>query len=186
MLNKIVKSDNSSSSSSQEALIAELELALGKIYQPAGLLLSSKPKRELESSDYSACRFALNNRKIVFRLAKTTPNKIGQFATIWKRPIAKGPIAPLDSSDDFDLIVISVSNKTNFGQFIFNKNILLERDYISINSKGGKRAIRIYPPWDKPIAKQAIKSQEWQLPYFLPIYINQNNDLKQVRKLFLN
>lgn len=40
---------------------------------------------------------------------------------------------------------------------------------MSKNGEGGKRAIRVYPPWDKTINQQAQKTQKWQLEYFLGI-----------------
>lgn len=27
--------------------------------------------------------------------------------------------------------------------------------------------MRVYPSWDRPTNKQALKTQEWQLPYFV-------------------
>lgn len=30
-------------------------------------------------------------------------------------------------------------------------------------------AIRVYPSWDKPVSKQAIKTQSWQLEYFIEL-----------------
>lgn len=40
---------------------------------------------------------------------------------------------------------------------------------MSVNAKGGKRAIRVYAPWVKPVAKQAIQTQRWQLRSFVPV-----------------
>jgi hypothetical protein len=133
-----------------------------KIDQISGLVI------EAESSDYGACRFTLNGCSMVFRIAKTTPTKIGQFVTLWKRPQPDGPIAPLDSKDNFDFVVVYVSdeNKLNQGHFTFSKEILLTHGVISSQEKGGKRAIRVYPPWSKPTAKDAIKTQRWQLLFF--------------------
>lgn len=28
-------------------------------------------------------------------------------------------------------------------------------------------AIRVYPSWDRPTSKQAMETQQWQLPYFI-------------------
>lgn len=47
----------------------------------------TEARREVASSEYGACRLGLDDYTIVFRVAKTTPTKIGQFVTIWKRPI---------------------------------------------------------------------------------------------------
>nr|WGE07832.1 MepB family protein [Bacillus subtilis] len=37
---------------------------------------------------------------------------------------------------------------------------------MSHNSKKGKTAFRVYPPWTEPVSKQAVKTQQWQLRYF--------------------
>ena len=55
---------------------------------------------------------------------------------------------------------------------------------MAINGKGGKRAIRVYPPWVKPVAKEAVRTQQWQLRYFLPLEQSGNADSVQVRRLF--
>jgi hypothetical protein len=44
-----------------------------------------------------------------------------------------------------------------------------QQGILSDNIKEGKRAIRVYPPWDKAENKQAIKTQAWQLLYFLEV-----------------
>jgi len=55
------------------------------------------------------------------------------------------------------------------GQFVFPKEVLCEKGIISKNSRGGKRAVRIYPPWDQPKSQQAKNTQAWQLNYFSEI-----------------
>lgn len=135
-------------------------------YTPAGIKITNF-EQELESQEYAALRFKINNLNILFRVAKTTPTKTGQFVTIWKR-LNNGPIMPFDSSDPIDLVIIGVNqNKgTRRGQFIFPKKILLEKKIFSLNNKGGKRAIRVYAPWDKAENVQAQATQRWQLLYF--------------------
>lgn len=136
--------------------------------------------QEIESQDYGACSFELNNKKIIFRVAKITPTKTGQFVTFWKR-IGKGPIMPFDIKDQFDLFIVSVRNKDHFGQFIFPKEVLFQKGFISKDSKGGKRAMRVYPPWDIANNKQAQKTQEWQLLYFAQI--RPKLDIIKIKKL---
>lgn len=148
-------------------LPCELDFAIKNVYQSAGFKITKEPKREIESSEYEACRLGLNDYSIVFRVAKTTPNKIGQFVTLWKRPTPKSEIKPFDKDDNIDFVIINTSDTINSGQFIFNREILIAKNIMSSNNKGGKRAIRVYPPWAKPIAKEAIKTQQWQLKYFL-------------------
>ena len=162
----------------------ELVAAIQDVYKPAGMQLTGLALREAESAEYSASRFGLDGHTIVFRVAKTTPTKIGQFVTIWKRPRSGSTIAPLDVDDGVAFVVVSVSDATHRGQFVFDHKILASKGIMAINGKGGKRAIRVYPPWVKPVAKQAVRTQQWQLRYFLPLEQSGNADSVQVRRLF--
>ncbi len=102
---------------------------------------------------------------VISRVAKITPTKNGQFVTFWKRSF-EGPIIPYDVSDPFDLLVVSVKNAEQCGRFVFPKDILVKQGVISSGTQEGKRAFRVYPPWDIPESKQAAKTQAWQLSYF--------------------
>lgn len=95
-------------------------------YKPMGLICNNLVSKA-ESQDYGACSFEINNKIIEFRVAKITPTKIGQFVTFWKR-IGNGPIMPYDMSDSFNLLIVSVRNAHHFGQFIFPKNILWQKN----------------------------------------------------------
>jgi len=128
----------------------------------------TQPQQESESIDYSAYRFYLNEKFICYREAKITPTKTGQFVTLWKRS-RLGIIEPFDSSDLIDFVFISVRKENLFGQFIFPKTVLLEKGIFSTAAKEGKRAVRVYPPWDETTNKQAQKTQRWQLDYFFEI-----------------
>ena len=146
-------------------------------------LILSNIEVEKESSDYFAHQFKLNNLKIVFRQAKITPTKMGQFVTLWKRKSEKSQIEPFEISDDIDFIVINVKTESDFGQFVFPKTTLVEKGIISAE-KEGKRAFRVYPIWDKPESNQAQKTQKWQLDYFLEIPIDQKIDIIRAKKLY--
>ncbi len=161
-----------------------LKSSISNLYEPSGIKLTSDPFPELESTDYGACCLGLDHKKILFRIAKTTPTKIGQFVTLWNRPTPASEIAPFDLSDEIDFVIIHVSDGTHHGQFIFDQAILLSKGVMSKNNQGGKRAIRVYPAWIKATAKDAIKTQAWQLKYFLPIEKSMNADLLQVKKFF--
>jgi len=119
------------------------------VYEPNELICTNIIK-EAESEEYGAFDFDLNNHHIKFRVAKITPTKIGQFVTLWKR-IGNGPIQPYDMADPIDLFVISVLNADHFGQFVFPKAVLLAKDILSKDGKGGKRALRVYPPWGNAV-----------------------------------
>ena len=146
----------------------ELTTAIRERYEPADLVLTDRPRREAESADYGACRFGLDGHQVAFRVARTTPTKIGQFVTLWKREAPDAEIAPLDAADGVDLVIVSVADPGHRGQFVFDRQALIEHGVFSVDGKGGKRALRVYPPWSKPIAKDAMRTQQWQLRYFLP------------------
>ena len=153
-------------------------LYLKKLLSEIDNIEISQTTVELESSEYGACRFVLNNSNILFRTAKITPTKTGQFVTLWKR-INQGPIQPFDNTDRIDLFIVSVRKDNHFGIFIFPKEVLISKEIVS-DKKEGKRAIRVYPPWDSTTSKQAQKTQKWQLDYFLEIPQN-STDLDQVK-----
>ncbi len=149
------------------AVHPDLILAQKFAYEPMGLSYK-KLVIEKESQKYGACEFSLYNHIIKFRVAKITPTKIGQFVTFWKR-IGSRPILPYDVDDLFDFLIISVRTNNRLGQFIFPKSLLFKHGIISKNGNGGKRAIRVYLPWDVPTSSQARKSQTWQNDYFFEI-----------------
>jgi hypothetical protein len=138
---------------------------------------------EKESAAYSACTFLLDAKVVLFRSAKITPTKAGQFVTLWKRN-DKGPIQPFDETDKIDCVIIAVRSENHFGHFVFPKNILINKGILSSKNAAGKRAIRVYPPWDVVKNKQAIKTQQWQLNRFLNLSEGLSSDLKKAIDLF--
>ena len=149
-------------------------------YEPLGLT-SSNLVQEAESQEYGACSFDLGQKHIKFRVAKITPTKVGQFVTFWKR-MGHGPIMPYDMNDPFDFLIVSVRNGTSLGQFIFPKDVLLQKGVLSKDGQGGKRAMRVYPAWDITESIQAKKTQAWQLAYFAEL--SPSLDQEKIRKLF--
>lgn len=136
---------------------------------------------EQESKVYDAFRFELNGRSIIYRNAKITPKKVGQFVTFWKRH-ANGAIEPFDEFDHIDFYVVTVQTETKFGQFVFPKSVLIKKGIISTEKKEGKRGFRVYPKWDVVKSKQAERTQKWQLDYFYEI--DNSTDLKRVSELY--
>ena len=163
-----------------ESFQTDLQLAEKLLYNECGFQLQNLIWNS-ESANYGACSFELNNKLIQYRVANITPSKIGQFVAIWKRN-NNGITVPFDFFVSLDFMIISVRDSENFGQFIFPKSVLVSHGIISQNEKGGKRGIRVYAPWDKPENKQAIKTQAWQVNYFVEIRENSHLDLEFVKK----
>ena len=142
------------------------------IYAPNRLIMKSIEEEE-QNSEYAAGTFilstALTSKTIRFRVAKITPSKIGQFVTFWEKD-DRGTNQPFQYDKSPDLLVVTTFNNDNqFGQFVFPKDILFKKGVLKSDSTKGKMGIRVYPSWDKPISKIAIKTQRWQLEYFFVI-----------------
>ena len=138
---------------------------------------------EAESAEYGACSFKLNGLALRFRTAKITPTKTGQFVTLWKRK-GTGPIEPYQSSDEIDLFLVTTRKGERFGHFVFPKSALIKHGILSNNGKEGKRAIRVYPPWDETTNQQAQKTQQWQLEFFMEISDGKGLDPDFANKLY--
>ena len=160
------------------------DLSIGKkmIYDTCGYSCTV-PVNEAESKAYGASTFKINHHTFIFRAAKITPTKLEQFVTLWKRN-ENGITIPYHILDAIDLFVISVRKDNHFGQFIFSKENLCERSIISGFNKEGKRAIRVYPPWDKTVNTQAKKTQQWQLDFFLEVTANTPLDMNRANMLY--
>lgn len=118
-------------------------------------------------------------------MAKITPTKTGQFVTLWKR-VGDSPIMPYDLSDPIDLFVVGVKKGEHFGHFVFPTAILYEKGIVSKDGKGGKRAIRVYPPWDVALNRQAEMTKKWQNAFFLEIPIDKPIDPDRIRQLYIH
>ena len=151
------------------------------IYAPNGLILNEIIE-ESHNSKYSACTFKVDAKTIRFRVAKITPTKMGQFVTFWEKD-NHGVNQAYQYDQAPDLLVTPVfksncskyDNKMNnsevipVGQFVFPKDILLEKNILKSNTTKGKMGIRVYPSWDIPTSTTAIKTQQWQLEYFFKV-----------------
>jgi hypothetical protein len=131
----------------------------------------SAPRADAESVEYGAHTFEVNGRNAVFRVARTTPKKAGQFVTLWRRttPDGRGPIRPYDSSESVDLFMVSVRGDAALGLFVFPQDVLVACGVVSRGFIGGKRAIRVYPPDSEPTNKTAESTQRWQLEHYFPV-----------------
>ena len=163
-------------------MINALEKIKSSIYNKCNFKVSNVII-DKESQEYDGCKFLLDERKIIFRTAKITPKKVGQFVTFWKRN-QNGITEPFSENDTIDFYVINVESENKTGQFVFPKSVLIEKGIISTSKKDGKIGFRVYPSWDKTISKQAIKTQNWQLKYFFEV--NEKTDFGFVKKLYSN
>jgi len=142
----------------------------------------SVPIIEKESAAYGACHFKLDSLNIRFRVAKITPTKIGQFVTLWKRS-KDGITEPFNTNDEIDYFIITAKSAEQFGFFIFPKRVLINHFIISSNGINGKRGIRVYPSWDRVNSKQAQKTQDWQVQYFINLLDEQAIDYEKIKQL---
>lgn len=165
-----------------ENLHQDLVATINLVYAPLKLKHSCLFK-EVESEEYGAYTFCLDEYSVRFRVAKTTPTKPGHFVTLWKRN-GIGPIEPYDMNDPVDFFVICTRKDNHFGQFVFPKYVLQKHDIVSTNHEGGKRAIRVYAPWEKSLNRQAQKTQNWQSEYFLDISQDKTINTKRIQQLY--
>lgn len=153
------------------------------IYEPNQLIVKSI-QEEKQNSNYCAGTFQLASRTVRFRVAKKTPTKVGQFVAFWEKD-ENNKNQPFTYEEAPDLLVITtfISDST-FGQFIFPKDILFKHNILKSSSTKGKMAIRVYPSWDCPTSKQAVKTQEWQLPYFIDMSNPNELPIDKVMELY--
>lgn len=160
-------------------LIKDFNEVKTKVYQSLNLY-TSQPSEE-EGAEYGAGNFLLEQTHIKTRSSKITPTKIGQFVTLWRRN-NQNITEPFNISDPIDFVCINSRMGDYFGQFVFPISVLEKHGIISSSKSKGKRGFRVYPPWDKPLSNQAVKTQKWQLGYFLEI--SSKIDLEHAKKLY--
>ncbi|KAB1138921.1 MepB family protein [Streptomyces luteolifulvus] len=163
-------------------LHGDLLAAKVSVYDPCGFACS-QPVPEPESAEYAADAFTIDGLSVRFRVAKTTPTKVGQFVTVWQRS-EEGPIRPFDTEDGVDLFVVSSRDSGSFGQFMFPRDVLCERGIVSRNRSGGKRGFRVYPPWVTRTNRQARSTQAWQVNYFLYLGEDRPVDVERAKALY--
>jgi len=96
----------------------------------------------------------------------------------------KPPAASHEMSDPVDVFVVSARSGAHLGQFVFPKAVLAAQGVVaSGESNAGKRALRVYPPWDTTTSRQAERTQAWQLLYFLDLTEGRAMDLERARAL---
>lgn len=152
-------------------------------YEPNHFIIKAI-QEEAQNSDYGAGIFQLNSKSVRFRVAKKTPTKIGQFVAFWDKDRNQKNQA-FSYEEATDLMVINTfTNENHFGQFVFPKPVLLKQNILKTATAKGKMAIRVYPGWEKPTSKQAIKTQKWQLEYFVDLSQSHNSSIQELLKLY--
>ncbi len=155
------------------------------IYEPNGLIVKSV-QEEQQNSKYGAGSFRLASRTVRYRVANITPTKVGQFVACWEKD-ENNKNQPYSYEEAPDLLVITCfKNEEAFGQFIFPKEVLLKQNILRSALTKGKMAIRVYPGWDSPSSKQAIKTQKWQLPYFVDMCNPNRLPLEKIIELYFS
>ena len=166
---------------SQGSLPDSFNLFQEQFLKPLGKT-TANIEREKESAEYGAVRFEMDGQTCLFRQAKHTPKKIGQFVALWKRPAISGEIAPFDRNDGIDKVIVLADEHPRFGVFVFPCRLLAEEDIFSEQSIGGKRAFRVYAPWVMPSAAQAKRAKIWQCAHFAEL-TDATQGLAQLAKL---
>lgn len=67
---------------------------------------------------------------------------------------------------------------------LYPKSVLVQQGILSKAGQGGKRALRVYPPWDPTSRRQTQNTQHWQLGYFLEIPHNKPLDRVRAQRLY--
>nr|DAR28356.1 MAG TPA: MepB protein [Caudoviricetes sp.] len=121
---------------------------------------------ENQNRDYDGVIFRIEYTSFRGRLAKLTPKKKGYFVTFWEKD-PEGNNQAFHFSNSPDKIIITVIDNQFSGQFVFTKEILLEKNILKSQSSKGKMAIRVYPTWETDLNSSAFKTQQWQTKYFI-------------------
>lgn len=129
----------------------------------------SDVRRTVENAEYGGASFVLDGKRTLFRVAKTTANKEGQFVALYNRSATTGKIVPIHVDDGYDFVLIATYNDLHRGVFVFSRDVLSDKGILSSENKIGKLAFRIYAPWVDTKNAQATKSQQWQCHYFLAL-----------------
>lgn len=154
-----------------------------RVYEPNQLKIKSV-QEEKQNANYGAGTFQIASRSVRFRVAKITPNKVGQFVAFWEKD-ENDNNQPFTYERAPDLLVITTFlSKDEWGQFIFPKDILAKQNILKTSATKGKMAIRVYPGWDTPTSKQAIKTQKWQLPYFVDLSHTNQLPIEKIVELY--
>lgn len=152
-----------------------------------------------QNSKYEALEFSIDKKKVIYRKGNLTPDRPGNFLSIWKRPDENSTESrrtmPYDKNDlDYLFVEVNDYESSKRGMFIFPLSVLINKKIITSDKAKGKMAFRVFPPWTssrgelktKVFSNSAKKTQLWQSDYFLWIEDNKILDFDKFTKIFGN
>lgn len=159
----------------------ESVLFIKKIIETVGLPQINLIETEPFNTEYESCNFYIGEQKYKSRRAKKTPNKKGYFVVFWTKD-KNNKNRPYTWEETPEKLIVTVLDKDKKGQFIFPKEILLEKQIISKDNIKGKMAMRVYPSWEVELNKTAKRTQKWQNDYFIDFTSDVNEE--KINKLY--
>lgn len=124
---------------------------------------------EPQNGEYCGCCLSGADISYRIRVSKQTPKKNGEFVVIWEKDSNDENTAYI--FDDFpDYLIIFTQKGEKIGKFTFPRSVLKDKGILRSEKSNGKMAFPVYPSWDTPESKQAVKTQDWQLPFFEVIH----------------
>ena len=169
----------------------ELLIILQNNFAPSGYKLPNADELipHNQNAQYHGYAFTLNQKRIIYRKAKVTPDRHGAFLALWKRPADLSNSKPIPFANEFDYLLVAVSSdglttinnqvaNIQKGFFLFPVELLVKKGIVTGRNHKGKTAFRVFPPWSESRAlkgtgefsNSAKVTQRWQCDYFL----NQN------------
>jgi len=188
-------------------LYDELLVVLQNNFTPLGYKLPNADDLipHSQNAQYHGFAFTINHKRIIYRKAKVTPDRPGAFLALWKRPADGSNSKPIPFTNEFDYLLVAVSNdgltpinnqlaNIQSGLFLFPVELLVKKGIVTGTNRKGKTAFRVFPPWSESRAlngsgvfSNAAKStQRWQCDYFLQQDQNKLIDLSKLNKILAN
>ena len=140
-------------------------------------------KVEEQNKEYEGATFIFLNQSFRSRKAKVTPKKLGYFVVFWEKDEANKN-KPYDADSAPDKLIITIFDQEKIGQFIFPKEILVEKKILNNGGNKGKMALRVYPDWLTGLNETARATQEWQMAFFIDL--TKKHELNQLKKLYFD
>ncbi|EDP59873.1 hypothetical protein AND4_00653 [Vibrio sp. AND4] len=150
-----------------------------------------------QNSKYQALEFSIDGKKVLYRKGNVTPDRPGNFLSIWKRPeensIHPGKTMPYEEHYlDYLFVEVGDYETSKRGIYIFPLAVLINKGIVTSNKTKGKMALRVFPPWtssrgelkSKVFSDSAKKTQKWQSRFFLWIEDNEIVDLDKCNNIF--